>query len=368
MRKNALTGITFTVETDSCGTFDTGWLLAEWERMLLSGSPDVKLKRYFTFQLRRIAQLPDTPLNSTLFSQADILQLTGYLVQFTLPYLDTNVILPHAYLTNTVKSLACRKETLIQRLNSRIKNNSLRKSIENYLSLFDQKLLPRFSTLAALQYYARFLEELTATQWPAGLPEYTEEWLITELVSLNFNNIRLLKAYQETVRQKLCGLNNTDKSSLLRAERSRFSFDANILLVYDPEWPSTGQMFRSWIDEELTACTGNAVVKPNHSLLEKIGLELPVPQIALFARLLFEGGIFSKITLTGLVDQISRTFSSKNQACMSPRSLSKNCYTADQVTAAHVRGHLQQMIAFIDKNFFSLIAVISAGILFPPGR
>lgn len=324
-----------------------GQLLEEWRQMLLSAASGLDLNRYFTFQMRRIGQPGRAAHYPSASHQADLLELAEFLMEFAFRHLDHDVLLPACYLQSVLEGLAPLTHKIKQALGLLDAEVPVRKCVERYLAFFEGDIRPRFSTISALSYHRYFLECLTLAEWPVT---DTEDWLFEELAALNFNHVRLISIYQTRLYGLLAGLTDLEKRELLHREKCRFALSCQTYR-YDPDWPCITTMLKAQIEEQLAGIPACAVPKPAP---EKIGLELPVPQVALFARIIFEGGIFSRITLTGLLGQIAQTFSSKKQLHMSARSLSKNCYTTDQVTAAHVRGHLQQMIAFIDKNFFPL--------------
>ncbi|MXV16075.1 hypothetical protein [Hufsiella ginkgonis] len=84
----------------------------------------------------------------------------------------------------------------------------------------------------------------------------------------------------------------------------------------------------------------------------KLALNFSVAQLALFVKLQADEGLFRACSVTQLLKFTVRNYRSKRQDDFSYRTLSKEYYGANQVTAAVVRDLLVRMVARIDRNFF----------------
>ncbi|GAA4326250.1 hypothetical protein GCM10023149_28930 [Mucilaginibacter gynuensis] len=117
-------------------------------------------------------------------------------------------------------------------------------------------------------------------------------------------------------------------------------------------------MLGGWLDEQINKLESKLFQEEINLPVagKKVLLQLPVAQIAFFARLFVDGKLLNGLSLTELFDFISKNFSSKKQSVISPGSLSKEYYSPEQVTAGRVRGFLLDMVAYINRHFFPLLA------------
>lgn len=89
-------------------------------------------------------------------------------------------------------------------------------------------------------------------------------------------------------------------------------------------------------------------------LLDKVLINLSVAQLGCILRLTYESGLFPNITVAELIRCVVLYCRTRKQLHISARSLSKEYYSVNQVTAATCRELLTQLIKRIDKMYFQV--------------
>ena len=89
------------------------------------------------------------------------------------------------------------------------------------------------------------------------------------------------------------------------------------------------------------------------ALTDKVLVNLSVAQLGCILKLAYEAGLFPNITVAELIRTVVLYCRTRKQPHISAKSLSKEYYGVEQVTAATCRELFEQLIKRIDKLYFT---------------
>ncbi|WP_345211816.1 hypothetical protein [Mucilaginibacter gynuensis] len=345
-------------------------MFRSWERSLLSNASEQSLKRYFSLHLECVAHL--LQILDTVYKD------------------PSSNSLRHVHYTETSQILLSIIDELLKRhrgyFNCRIQAPNIwqEKWIGSHTDLLDSVINSEFRTLAGanlseilyvycsdllsstISYHNLFhsfiytLNLLQALQSLHTSGRLNPESLAEKLLYLDFNYLPYAVGLQDQMLHKAGELRDkTEQLAYFEQQKRLVSLQQNTDgLKCQTRWPSLSTMLGGWLDEQINKLESKLFQEEINLPVagKKVLLQLPVAQIAFFARLFVDGKLLNGLSLTELFDFISKNFSSKKQSVISPGSLSKEYYSPEQVTAGRVRGFLLDMVAYINRHFFPLLA------------
>lgn len=326
--------------------------------LLLSGAGDVRLSRLINFHLKGISALPDT-LYFKYSKQFNI--LTDHIVRYYKTYVNRDTVVSPYYHRFRIAAIAGPVAGLLAALAGSVVSFQLKQLLTDYLT---SMIRPEFSdevTVCAIDYFEQLTDGLL-TLAPHGL---TDKGVSGLLIRFNFNHLEFLSLLQDELLAELQGANSRDRSLICLEYHARFAaMPHGSRLQYHPDWPSLRSMLLDFVREIMVSPEPAAESITEPVKAPKIGLNLPVSQLACWLKLYYEEGFFLSENLSELFRLYVGTFSSKRQQQISTRSLSKEFYALDQFTAAMVRDQLQRMLRNLNQHFFPVWAAAAIVILF----
>lgn len=331
----------------------------EWHEMLFSEAGDHVLCRYFNFHLKGISALPDT---LSLFAFSNIIELLSYLWEHYEKYLDPRLSCPSFFSSQYIEELSPLMLNLTQKLEQAVLPASLLKSVCTYFFSFKEKREARY-TYEDLFYLKRLTSALNET-----IPEKFDEKQVNDvLLQYNFNQLDYLLYRQEAIRNNL-------PSDLLAKIKflSQSKADLNSRPVYQgvsyhPGWPALSEMIDKWFQEELSIANQALNHTPSLPAVKSL-LNLSVAHIACLLRVFRETRMLPEEGMAAVFRFVATHFKTKRQEQISDRSLSKEFYAIDQVTAAVIRGKLMEMLDWINRSYFPVLLVAGASYLLASGK
>ena len=322
-----------------------------WAAAAFSPASDESLKRYFRYHLFETGELADQARGASAGCLVPgLLGLSDHLWQYYTPYLDEQQVAPLAYQRRFAAKAARQAESLRRGLQNAKLDPRLKKCLLDFLREMDPGTGSARFTFRALRYFENWLERSAALDLGAA---HAEARLNGALEGLNFNHLGYLHYRQQAWMSGPPPAG--EKITWLRREKQRcLSLPVGSGSAYDPRLPSLNELFRAMLAEEI-ACLESGPALP----AAKYPLNLSVAHLGCLLRLFCDGEMPGSQNLAELFRFVTAHFSSKRQADISPGSLSKAFYGTTQVTAAHVQGLLQVMLARINRRFFPVWAAIS---------
>ncbi|WP_133159373.1 hypothetical protein [Solitalea longa] len=131
--------------------------------------------------------------------------------------------------------------------------------------------------------------------------------------------------------------------------------------AYKPHKPSVKELVSSWIKEEtkhlertlqlsLEFANGEEKNVLSQKKADKIKLNLTVPQIAYFARLMIDANVYLNTNQTEVLKILSRTYSTSKAEQISPISLRSKFYSEDESTRESVKELLIKLLNEVNKR------------------
>jgi hypothetical protein len=122
-------------------------------------------------------------------------------------------------------------------------------------------------------------------------------------------------------------------------------------------------MLKGWLTEEADRLekqlSAEIALNLSTGILDKIGLDLSVAQLACLIRALFDASITASDSLTAVFKFCTLHFTTRRQLTISQGSLSKEYYSITQKTASGVLDLLQKMTERIKRDYFPVLVAVS---------
>lgn len=297
-----------------------------WTGVLLSGSKEEVIRRYFRYQQTVLLEISDetNSVHSPEFA-GSVLELHDFLMRFFKRYLDADLKVPYPLLPGIRKRMNAAADQV-----SSVKDLELRSCLMDFVK--DVERTVRLS--------CREQDYFFAVCHAAGQNEALDEVLST----MNFNHIGFCRRYQGQLEQQWAGLQSQERLAAMKKQMIRVKAMPLLSgLAYDPRLPSVPGQMEAWL---------TAVIHQETSQVQKLGLNITVAQLALLVRMLAEEGFFVSQSIAELLRFFAAHFTTKKQEHISYGSMNKLYYSADQFTAFAIRAMLQKMVGRINKMFF----------------
>jgi hypothetical protein len=342
-----------------------------WAFAVFSDAGDETLERYFTFHMREIGYLLEQINGSTLDIKDAVQQLVAladHLYTYFGRYIDQRMLMPAAYQDFKLAQLKPIFGLLSDRwADEKIDPELQELLISTFSYLFEGEPLNSMP-FGFLSYIASFLKELPVLfdgQESRGI----NEMLTNKLIALNFNHLGFFKYLRDKIGSSVTVLPLSAQIVELRLQSARLQPRITEQIpAYDPDWPCIGIMLKGWLMEEVERLEKQLIEERALNLsvgvLDKIGLELSVAQLACLVRALFDAGVAASDTLTSVFKFCTLHFTTKRQLTISQGSLSKEYYSISQKTAAGVLELLQKMTERIRRDYFPVVAAVSVIIFY----
>lgn len=338
----------------------------DWTLALYSDSGEISLQRYFAFQLTSLVTVTEELYASRAQAEAEGAVVQGKMLTHGLHllyelvvfqqshfprYFDAGQMTPGGFVLWRFPDIHSRYADINNRLKASTVAVELQTVLTDYFKQASIHLLSR-PTYRSLVYSMKILngteEALGISESQSTLPN-----LIQYLTRLNFNHLGFFAF--------LANYHHMQSGSLV-AERLSYCRQQTILLkgtkhqdIYDEMLPSISELLVEWFKEKITehqlALKEIKALKTVHQK-NKIHLNLPVTYVACLLKLFYEAGIYNSVTLTDLFKFTAVHYQAKRQANMSHKSLAKEYYSIDQMTAARVKDLLLQFVAYLNRHYF----------------
>lgn len=177
------------------------------------------------------------------------------------------------------------------------------------------------------------------------------------LIFLNFNALVFLKYYLKKLKEKMKSF-ATDREQLEFLSRSLKKLKQEVKqgkLKYKENLPSVMEQLTSWKKEEIQYLKKLALTKQGSKMEDfeintrKILSTFSVAQMSYFTMLLIEVGIIDDENRADVFRLISEKFKTKNCENISPDSLRKKSYSAEDSTVQAVREKLLELLKLTER-------------------
>ncbi|NCD69090.1 hypothetical protein [Mucilaginibacter agri] len=333
-------------------------LKSEWLSTLLSDAAEQTLRRYFNYQLGRLSALDDDPECQT---SSEINGLIDFLWSQFAYYLNPNIPVAIAFRDFYIERLQWRLDQVLAKVSGSILSSDLQSCLISYLGSF---LEPRGDKLTYrdLFYLEGLLTEL------AGILDsgFSEEAVNQVLFQRNFNQLGYLFYRQQIIRNAMPA-DAREKFEFLASCKIRNSAVPFLQdLSCHPSWPSLFEMLDKWLAEELAIAhlTLQQPLSTTLPVATKMPLNLSVAHLACLICVFLETHLLPDEGFASIFRFVSTNFRTKRQDKISTKSLSKEFYTIDQVSAAVVRGKLLEMVEWLNRSYFPVLLAGCATSLF----
>jgi hypothetical protein len=340
---------------------------AAWSAAVFSDGNDQSVRRYFHYHLKGISEIADTLFVcqgnlrqcDSLFVQEQLSGLIDHMRHYYGQYFNPAVVAPAAYTRPCLSAVLTECDRLKGQLEDARINQSVRELLLSYITEMTRDDPDVRFSFGSLFYFVNWIKQLAVIPLHEG---NAENELNDRLERLNFNRLDYFLYRQGHIRAQLAV--QADPLSFLQLEKCNImSLPVANAMVYHPDWPPLKNMIVNWLEEEILCLDANRMrvaVTAEVAVIEKLQLNLSVAQLAFIIRLFNEQSFFVSANLTDIFRFVSRHFQTKRQPVISAGSLSKEYYGTDQITAAGLRGALQQMLGSLNKRFFPVWLVIGA--------
>jgi hypothetical protein len=329
-----------------------------WQDMLFSEAGDHVLCRYFNFHLKGISAVPDT---LSLPARALVIDLVDYLWEHYQKYLNPDMPSPVFFSSHYISLLSPLIESLVKKVKKHKIHADLRKAILDYLFSFKEKEDARYAYRELF-----YLKTLTTALNHLNTGEFKEANVNTILFQYNFNRLDYLLYKQDTIRAAQPS-DLPERINFL----GRYKGEINSMPVYEqfcyhPGWPGLAEMLDKWFKEELSLTNEvlhQSILVPAQAIV-KNPLNLSVAHLACLIRVLREIKLLPEEGMASVFRFVAAHFKTKQQEQISDKSLSKEFYSINQVTAAVVRGKLLEMAEWLNRSYFPVLVAAGAACLF----
>jgi hypothetical protein len=326
-----------------------------WNAAFFSGMTPDRLRRYLSFHLEGIRVLADSlypDIGRHPVMTVKLIELIDYQREYFGTYFNADVLAPLSYCEKQLSAYKEQAFALMAQIEAADCDRGLKHPVLSYLSAATLSPSPSYS-YRQLNYLGMFLE--TWKDWPLS----TDECLET-LTRIDFNHLGVFAFARSRIRTVTSAMEGPSKLAQLQEFRAALPPERSGECAYDPQWPSLRSMLDALITEETTLLLETLKISSQKTEpFGKLPLNLSVAQLALVVRLFFEEQIINSNNLSAVLKFIAEHFSTVRQANISSRSMSKECYSTSQVTAAVVRDILVKMTRRLDRAFFPVVIVIN---------
>ncbi len=183
----------------------------------------------------------------------------------------------------------------------------------------------------------------------------SRDWVLSDkLIIINYNSLSMLEyCTSEIIRYRNKYDTRDAQERVLSAARKIVSQLPVITgISYDKRFQPLRKILLKWLDEELAYISGPEGMETNLSQenrimkLEKI--RLPVPQIALFALLLYQNGFYHETDKNRIIDHYIYTYSSKDTEQMSEGSFRNHFNKPKDDAARSLRRLIKKLLDDLD--------------------
>lgn len=339
-----------------CSKARESWAFAAFDQ-----ASDESLRRYFTYHLTVLHELTDRT-GTDLYGGdilAELTGLTGHLFTYHHRFLEQNARLPGPFLQIRIEALQQKVRLIKEKSGLSITSQDLRQVINETLNEILELPNGKAGTVGSLSYAESFINELNEVLQTASSANAAS--LVTDrLIGKNFNHIRFFLYLEDQLKNAVSKLSVTDQLEELRRQKIFFE-QLNPLAAYAANWHSIGEMMSRWTTERIGSILES---RRSEHLIEKLGFNLSVAQLACLTKAFFHAGIYLSENITEIFTFSASHFYSKRQGNISKGSFSKEYYSISQKTAAHILDLLQKMTAAIRHDYFPVFLVAGAVHLF----
>lgn len=333
MLSHASSGIEYLFDRQAVSPGLIGRVIACWDDAAFSDAADASLRRYFSCQLRRYAEVAGQLAEMGALGEELILKPIDHLCQYHPVFFDTACPAPEVYRARVIRRAVARPDPCL--------SGPAAESILNYIREVSGPAPASCFSYRALDYFERLVSAVNTAN--------SGNDLLNEMLILNFNHIGFLAGVQQELRNDLAAADPGTRCGLLQARLAFINAaPENIGNTYDPCFPNLKTMLAGWLAEQLGSLPGPGLAQT----VPKLKLKLPASEIACLVYCSHSLDWYGDTSLTTLFNFIAGHCSSKSKMDLSCKNLSKEYYSITQKTAAVTRGHLQEMIAVLNKRFF----------------
>jgi hypothetical protein len=345
-------------------TVDCNDVRLGWNRASFSDASNHSLTRYFSYHLEGIREISDTlfeihgDTEIVAHLQQELIGLVDYQRKYFRKFFDEDIVAPVAYYQNLATMLSAAIAALNSDLEQTANDDPLKACVMGYLNEMLAVETGSSFTFRSLFYFESVVIALHGLHLSKAA-EKARQLIVDTLISLNFNHLGFFE-YQR--QQLLISTYHADlwkKLEMMEDKLIALKCMPNSSPCYDPAWPSLNEMLCGWLNEE-TQKIRNTLNSLSSVPVKKLPFSLSVAQLAFVIKLFNYENLFNNPNLTDIFKFFASNTETKKQKQISARSLSKEFYKVDQVTAAIVRNLLQKMIGRINRDFFPVVAVIVA--------
>ncbi|MBL4675685.1 MAG: hypothetical protein JKY70_05700 [Mucilaginibacter sp.] len=332
-----------------------------WAFAVFNAGDDAAVRRFISYEMMLLYKYEKTCSSGNIDSgiKKMLADLSRYLYDHYAHFLLSDTKLPLSLVESVISALMCRIDLVQKIFGSQIKDEPLKSLILNQFREIRNLQYTGDPKAGELVYAERFVHALEQTVRNEAKSSTTET-VIEKLVEFNFNNIQFFLYLEDITRQLLVGQTINDQLAELRRQKRKYDYlkpeDA-----YSHKWKPIGEMMATWITEEIVRISAAAQSEASTpvSATETLGFNLSVAQLACLTKVFFKADIYLS-NITWVLNWSARYFHSKQQPHISEISFSKHYYSVSQRTASQILNLLQKMCSIIKKDYFPLLAVISA--------
>jgi len=353
----------------------------QWTLALFSAYDDYSIKRYYQFHLSALSLHLETlsefqmiqsasvhytreviTLHSSL--QRELNNTVHYLIKHFPAYLDTRLTAPTFFQNEFLEQWHLETKKLVAMVRKAKAGFRLTDFLVTCFERFTIAFTSSKVTFETMLYIKNLVGSLT-TAIQNRIETEPDSLIETILINLNFNDLDFFSYYVENLAEELRITKDAERIAALKRTLVKFkSLSHNPQPAFYPAFPSIGKMICGWLKEEIHQHEQSLVasIAKVETRGPKLMLTLPASYLALLLKIIHHAGWTRNSTLTDLFKLTVANLESKRMKNISLRSLSKECYSVSQQTAARVKELLQQLIGIIDRQYFPAIAVINAAL------
>jgi hypothetical protein len=340
-----------------------------WLNAVFSDMPQERLARYFNYHLEGISNISDTLFRLKTKAadelQHTLLSLIDHIEVYYRKYIDMDTNAPAAFHARLVNRLAAEIHGIREGLQVAGVDDRLINCILCWLDDMSVVGLNVHYTFRSLSYMVKLVHRIAGLNWHSADIEHQ---LVLSFHHADFNHLSFLTYLQNQILSVAAALPDPGEKLdyLQRQKAEMMSCPREINTIYDPSWPPVRVMMAEWLNEEIflteTAIKNSRVETGERE--GKLKFNMSVAYLACLIKLFYEEGLFGSQNLSAIFKFFAANCESKKQMTISAMSLSKELYTLDHHTAAHVLEILKRMMARINRDFFPVWAVTGIIILF----
>jgi hypothetical protein len=339
-------------------------LKKNWTHQLFSTAKDPVIKRYVQFHQAGIIRLSDQVQRIASASKIgtdqksdkgnfldelnqELERIISFLRHKFYPYFDDNHRVSIYYCEQQFRLIAD-YESELEKYNKPEIDPKLIKAYIDSLQDFLNEAYASGMTYREAAYQLNWIR--MSDQLLNNITTTTTSSLARAFYKQNLNTLHFANWYKDYWSgQLITATNKREVEILLQNEVSELqNIFVNPQHAMEPALPSIEQILIPFLEALIRPVQKE--VKPNGNFL--FPLNLSVPQFALFIRVCYKCGCFPMKNVAKIARFFTQHFTTKKQAHISYKSFGHAFYSLDQVTAAVVRDHLQQMLNYVNKTYF----------------